>query len=83
MLRDRMPTKPRSTRPRSPNERMRARRQRLRAAGLRPVQYWVPDLRNPRIRAAIRKEAAQLDRHPENAAIDAWIEAVVDPADWS
>ena len=54
---------------------MRARRQRLRAAGLRPVQYWVPDLRNPSVRAAIQKEAAQLNQHPENDAIDEWLEA--------
>lgn len=60
-------------------ERMRARRERLRAQGLRPVQHWVPDLRNPRVRAAIRREAALLSRHPENAAIDNWIEAVYDP----
>jgi hypothetical protein len=62
---------------------MHARRQRLRAAGLRPVQHWVPDLRNPRVRAAIRREAASLSRHPDNAAIDAWLEAMYDPSDWS
>jgi hypothetical protein len=62
---------------------MRARRARLRAQGLRPVQHWVPDLRNPRVRAAIRREAALLARHPENAAIDAWIEAAYDPSDMS
>ena len=78
-----MPTKPKSARPKTAAERMRARRARLRAAGLRPVQHWVPDLRNPKIRAQIRKEVAQLDEHPDNDAIDAWIEAVIDPRDWS
>ncbi len=34
--------------------------ERLRAEGLRPVQHWVPDLRDPRVREAI-KEIAQLD----------------------
>lgn len=78
-----MPAKPKSTAPRTARERMRARRERLRAEGLRPVQHWVPDLRNPRVLAAIRREAAQLSQHPDNAAIDAWLEAVVDPHDWS
>jgi hypothetical protein len=60
---------------------MQARRDRLRAQGLRPVQHWVPDLRNPRVRAAIRREAALLSQHPENAAIDRWIESAYDPGD--
>ncbi len=76
-----MPSKAKSSRPKSASERMRARRQRLRAQGLRPVQFWVPDLRNPRVRAAIRREAATLSRHPDNAAIDEWIEAAYDPSD--
>ena len=41
-----MPPKPKRTKPRTAAERMRAHRQRLRAQGLRPVQHWVPDLRN-------------------------------------
>jgi len=49
---------------------------------LRPLQHQVPDLRDPRVRAAIRREAALLARHPENAAIDAWIEAVYDWSEW-
>jgi Protein of unknown function (DUF3018) len=78
-----MPVKPKPSSPKSPQERMRARRERLRAQGLRPVQYWVPDLRNPSVRAAIRREAALLPQHPENAAIDDWLDAVHDPRDWS
>ena len=78
-----MPTKPKSGRPKTAAERMQARRARLRAAGLRPVQHWVPDLRNPRVRAEIQKEVAALDKHPDNDALDAWIEAVIDPRDWS
>lgn len=73
-----MPTRPRATTPKSAQERMRIRRERLRTRGLRPVQFWVPDLRNPRMRAAIRKEAASLSAHPENALLDAWIETVYD-----
>jgi hypothetical protein len=61
---------------------MSARRARLRAQGLRPIQHWVPDLRDPRVRAAIRREAASLAKHPENAVIDAWIDAVYDWDEW-
>jgi hypothetical protein len=62
---------------------MRTRRARLRATGLRPVQHWVPDLRDPAILAAIRKEAAALHQHPDNDAVDEWIEDVIDQADWT
>jgi hypothetical protein len=75
-----MPAKPKSRTPKTPQQRMAARRQRLRAHGLRPVQHWVPDLRDPRVRAEIRREAAKLSQHPDNAAIDDWIEAAID---WS
>jgi hypothetical protein len=61
---------------------MQARRDRLRAQGLRPIQHWVPDLRDRRVRAEIRREATLLAQHPENAAIDDWIEAAIDWNDW-
>jgi hypothetical protein len=39
---------PRSTQRRiPPSQRMKSYRQRMRAAGLRPVQIWVPDTRAP------------------------------------
>ena len=75
-----MTTAPRKADPKSAKQRMASRRERLRAQGLRPVQFWVPDLRDPKVRASIRREAASLSKHPENAAIDAWIE---DSYDWS
>jgi hypothetical protein len=60
-------------------ERMTNRRERLRTQGLRPVQHWVPDLRNPRIRAQIRREAALLSQPHE---IDDWIDAAIDWSEW-
>lgn len=69
-------------RPKTARERMQARRERLRAQGLRPVQHWVPDLREARVRAAIRREAALLPRHPDNTALDDWLDAVRDTNDW-
>jgi hypothetical protein len=68
--------------PKPAAERMRARRERLRAQGLRPVQHWVPDMRDPKVRADLRRQGRLLAEHPENDAIDDWIEAVVDWDDW-
>jgi len=63
---------------RPPQQRTIGKHKRLRAQGLRLVQHWVPDLRDPRVRADIRREAKLLARHPETAAIDDWIDASYD-----
>jgi hypothetical protein len=76
-----MPFKPKA-RTKTASERMRARRERLRTQGLRPVQYWLPDLRDPRVRADLRRQGRLLGRHAENAEIDAWIERVYDSSEW-
>jgi hypothetical protein len=68
--------------PKTARQRMAARRERLRAQGLRPVQFWVPDLRDPKVRADLRRQGRLLARHPENDAINDWIEANVDWNDW-
>jgi len=75
-------SKPKQPRGMAPRKRKSARRTRRPVQVLRPLQHQVPDLRDPRVRAAIRREAALLARHPENAAIDAWIEAVYDWSEW-
>lgn len=72
----------RKPKPQTPKQRMQARRDRLRAQGLRPVQYWVPDLRDPTIQAAIKQEIANLAKHPDNAALDDWIEQASDFSEW-
>jgi len=77
-----MPAKAKKSRPRTARERMSARRKRLRAQGLRPVQHWVPDLRDPRVLAAVRREGELLARHPENHVIDNWIDAAYDWSEW-
>jgi len=77
-----MTTIPRKSKPRTPQQRMASRRARLRAQGLRPVQHWVPDLRDPKVRADLRRQAKLMAQHPENDAIDRWIEDVYDWSDW-
>jgi Protein of unknown function (DUF3018) len=78
-----MASTPKKTKPRTPQQRMAARRERLRAQGLRPVQHWVPDLRDPKVLAEIRGEIKLMAQHPENDAIDDWLDAIRDPKDWS
>jgi hypothetical protein len=74
--------KPKARRPKTAQERMSARRKRLRAQGLRPVQHWVPDLRDPRVLADLRRQGRLLAQDPENAEIDAWIVANYDWSEW-
>ena len=78
-----MPTQPKKPTPKSARERMASRRERLRAQGLRPVQHWVPDLRDPKVLAEISREGAMMARHPDNDALDDWLDKVRDPADWA
>jgi L-alanine-DL-glutamate epimerase-like enolase superfamily enzyme len=40
------------------SERVQKRRDALRAAGMRPVQIWVPDTRRPGFAAECRRQAA-------------------------
>jgi hypothetical protein len=80
-----MPAKPKAGKtrtPKTPQQRMQARRERLRAQGLRPVQHWVPDLRDRRVKADLRRQGRLLAQHPENAEIDAWIEQIYDFSEW-
>jgi len=68
--------------PKTPRQRMAARRKRLRAQGLRPVQFWVPDLRDPKVRADLRRQAKLMARPVEGGALDDWIEQVYDWSEW-
>jgi Protein of unknown function (DUF3018) len=42
---------------------MASYRSRLRSRGLRPVQVWVPDLRDPSVRRRLRDDAALVRGH--------------------
>lgn len=75
-----MPTSPKKPKPQTPAQRMAARRKRLRAQGLRPVQHWVPDLRDPKIVADLKRQARLMAQHPQNAELDDWLDKAVD---WS
>jgi hypothetical protein len=66
----------------TPRQLLVSRRKRLHARGLRPVQHWVPDLRDPKVLSEIRREVELMAQHPENDAIDDWIEQVADWESW-
>ena len=51
-------TKMEAVMPTPVSERVQKRRAALRAAGLRPVQIWVPDTRRPGFAAECRRQAA-------------------------
>lgn len=55
--------------------RMKHYRERLRAAGLRPIQLWVPDTRAPGFVEECRRQSAALARDSAEAAAAAFIES--------
>ncbi|AZU05285.1 hypothetical protein X907_2776 [Glycocaulis alkaliphilus] len=60
------------------NERVSKHREALRAAGLRPLQIWVPDTRQPGFEDACRDQAAltaEADR--ADAALNAFADAAL------
>lgn len=59
------------------NERVSKHRETLRAAGLRPLQIWVPDTRKPGFEDACRKQAA---RTADADRVDTELNAFTDAA---
>lgn len=55
--------------------RMKQYRDRLRAAGLRPIQLWVPDTRAPGFAAECRRQSAALAHDQAEADAAAFIAA--------
>lgn len=77
-----MPTDPDKSTSQTAGDPTAALRERLRAHGLRPNVPNVPDLNDPKVLADLRREAAMMARHPENDALDDWIEQVTDWEAW-
>ena len=63
-------------------ERVARRRAALRAQGLRPKQFWVPDVRSPAFRAQIAREVAAINAASGAADDQAFIDSVSDWSDW-
>ena len=63
-------------------ERVRKRRSALRAAGLRPVQIWVPDTRNPSFAEECRRQSMLLQNDTQENELLGWIETISDRDGW-
>jgi hypothetical protein len=63
-------------------ERVQKHRAGLRAAGLRPVQIWVPDIRSSGFANECRRQSLSLQGDPQEADILNWLEAAADTKGW-
>lgn len=63
-------------------ERVRAHREALRAAGLRPLQIWVPDTRRAGFADECRRQSQQLCRDPHEVDTLEFWEAAADRESW-
>jgi hypothetical protein len=68
--------------PRTAQKGMTSRSERSPAQKKPLGQFRVPDLRDPKVLAEIRREAKLIAQHPENDAVDDWIEQVYDWESW-
>lgn len=69
--------------PKTSRQKMAAYRQRQKAKGLRLIQLWVPDVRDPKFIRQLRKEARLIARHgkEEKRTLD-FIERTMDYREW-
>lgn len=64
--------------PLSGGQKMSRYRRRLRAAGLRPIQIWVPDMRFPAMAGELRRQSLLASSGPDESAVLDFIEAATD-----
>lgn len=63
-------------------QRVRKHREQLRAAGLRPVQIWLPDTSSETFRKKCERESLLLANDPLESEMLAWIDEVADTDGW-
>ena len=61
---------------------MRQYRDRLKAAGLRPIQLWVPDIRSQKIIDEVRKQSIRVSSDSQEPRIMDFVESVMDHDGW-
>ncbi|MBI1285796.1 MAG: DUF3018 family protein [Thiobacillus sp.] len=64
-------------------ERVNKHRAALRAAGLRPVQIWVPDTRRPGFAEECRRQSLALTSDALEAETLDWLAAAADTTGWN
>ena len=65
----------------SAREKVRAHRQRLREQGLRPIQFWLPDVRSPAFKAEAHRQSLAVARSAHARDDQDYVDAVSD-RDW-
>jgi hypothetical protein len=63
-------------------DRVQKHRAGLRAAGLRPVQIWVPDTRSIGFADECRRQSLALQDDPQETDMVNWLEAAADNKGW-
>lgn len=63
--------------------RVQKRRDAMRAAGLRPIQIWVPDTRLPTFAEECRRQSLLIANGPREVEMQEWLEAVADTDGWT
>jgi hypothetical protein len=72
-----MAAKPRSAAPVKPStERVRKHRDALRAKGLRPIQLWVPDMKDPAFLAECARQAKAIAASPNDKEDQEFIDSI-------
>ncbi|HEY1658045.1 MAG TPA: antitoxin MazE family protein [Candidatus Sulfotelmatobacter sp.] len=61
-------------------DKVRAHRARLRKQGLRPVQFWIPDMNSPAFIKEARRQAIAVANSPGEADDQNFIDSI---SDWS
>jgi hypothetical protein len=64
------------------SERVQKHRDGLRAAGMRPVQIWVPDTRSPNFADECRRQSLLVQGDPQEAEALDWLQAGADTQGW-
>jgi hypothetical protein len=67
-----------SSPPRSSREKVREHRQRLRTQGLRPVQFWVPDVNSPAFKAEAHRQSLAVAMSEQERDDQAFIDSISD-----
>jgi len=63
-------------------QKMRQYREKMKAAGLRPIQLWVPDVRSQKIIDEIRKQSIRVSSDYQERRIMDFVESVMDHEGW-
>ena len=64
------------------NARVQKHRDALRMAGLRPIQIWVPDTRQPGFAEECRRQCLVVQDDPQETEVIDWLEAAADTEGW-